>query len=118
MHLSIESRNETLSPAARAVLEERVESGLAGLANRVTRVRVWLSDENGPRGGIDHACRIQVNLVPRIVLFGEAQGVSHEAALQMAMRKVARRVRQELDRRREHDSQRVAEFSKTEGAGR
>ncbi len=62
MQINIRSRGFALTHALRDYAERRLQFALARVADRVRRVTVRLSDVNGPRGGIDKRCRIQVTL--------------------------------------------------------
>ncbi|MEZ4409999.1 MAG: HPF/RaiA family ribosome-associated protein [Polyangiales bacterium] len=42
-----------------ARLEQRVRLSLGRFVGRVREVRVWISDENGPRGGVDKRCCVE-----------------------------------------------------------
>ena len=44
----------------RTLIERRVRQALKRLAWLIPRVRVHLSDINGPRGGIDKCCQIEL----------------------------------------------------------
>lgn len=52
-----------------------VETAFERYRNRLTRVDVHLSDENGPKSGIDSRCKLEVRPVGRPPLV-----VSHDAA--------------------------------------
>lgn len=41
-------------------IERKLRQSLARFGNRVTKVVVFLQDVNGPRGGVDKACRVLV----------------------------------------------------------
>jgi len=114
MRFTIDS-GTPLSPPQRAALRSRIQTGLSRAGSRVRRVSVWLTDVNGPRGGDDQLCRIQVGLVPRTLLLGEGRGATVEEATQAALQRVARRVGEELARRQEHDARRVTDWQQPGG---
>jgi ribosomal subunit interface protein len=70
MHIDIQSRGFTLTPALRAHAERRLRLALGATLPGVLRVAVRLSDDNGPRGGGGMRCavRIAVAGVPGIVV--------------------------------------------------
>mgnify|MGYP001028438236 CR=1 FL=1 len=90
----------SLEGRQREVVIRRIHFALARFADRIARVNVRLTDENGPRGGIDHRCLVEVDLRPGPKLYVEAQGVDAEVSAAIASRRAARRVRDELSRRR------------------
>lgn len=62
MRIEIRTRGFSLTPALRAHVARRLEFALDRYAERVDRVRVVLADVNGPRGGDDKSCRMEVAL--------------------------------------------------------
>ena len=62
MNISISNRNELLTESLRRHTERRLLFALSRFDSRIRHVDVVLSDENGPRGGIDKVCRITVSL--------------------------------------------------------
>ena len=62
MQIDIQSQGFALTHALRDYAERRLKFAVARAGDRIRRVRVRLSDVNGPRGGIDKRCCIQVML--------------------------------------------------------
>ena len=62
MLISIQSRGFSLTEALENHVHKRLGFTLARGGDRVRRVDVRLSDLNGPRGGIDKRCLIEVQL--------------------------------------------------------
>ena len=62
MNISIIDRDGLLTKGLRRHTERRLLFALARFDSRIGQVDVVLSDENGPRGGIDKACRITIFL--------------------------------------------------------
>ena len=60
MLIDIQARNFQLTEALRNHIERRLGFALSSLDDHIQRVLVWLSDINGPRGGADKCCHIQV----------------------------------------------------------
>ena len=73
---------------------------LGKFARSIERISVRVKDLNGPRGGIDHVCRIKVVLsgLPSVVY--EAKAESLDAAIGSALAGTERAVRRSLKRRR------------------
>ena len=106
MRIHVRAVNLALHPRARAEVEHRLQDALGRLEPRLQRVSVRLVDQNGPRGGEDISCLVEVRLRPRGVLYVEetdsdvmaAVGRSAEAA-RTAITRLRERAR-DLRRRR------------------
>jgi ribosome-associated translation inhibitor RaiA len=96
-------------------IERRVTRGVGAALGRlfdsVTAAVVRLRDVNGPRGGVDKACRIVVRLRDRGTSFVEAIDRDLYAAIDAAAAKLGRSVRRRSRRRqtlrREHAMRRA-----------
>lgn len=89
MKVIVNSDNQTDVPAERAeAIGAMVESRLANIADRLTRVEVHVGDVNGPRGGQDMRCAIEIRPegMSSIAATGDAAEV--EAAVDSAADKV------------------------------
>lgn len=62
MRIAIRGTGVRLSSSEKTRLEERLHVCLGRFASRVDRVNVYLSDENGRKGGVDKTCRIVASL--------------------------------------------------------
>jgi hypothetical protein len=62
MPLSITDRSDLLNDDLRRLAERRLLFALSRFDSRITRVDLVVTDENGPRGGVDKACRVEVSL--------------------------------------------------------
>ena len=82
----------------------RIHFALGRFARRLMSVRVMLKDLNGPKGGVDKHCKVQVNIRPSFKVIIEEADVDLDTAVNRALdragRTVARRLDQILDRRR------------------
>jgi CBS domain-containing protein len=89
-----------LDAADHAYLRRKLGMKLGKFARSIERVSVRVGDVNGPRGGIDHRCRIKVVLkgLPSAVV--EQQHPSLQGAMDGALERTARTVRRTLQRRR------------------
>jgi len=85
-------------------IELRVKRGLLGAVGRlrdsVTAAVVRLRDVNGPRGGVDKACRIVVRVRGRGTSVAEAVDRDLYAAIDAAVAKLGRSMRRRSRRRR------------------
>jgi CBS domain-containing protein len=84
----------------RAYIRRKLGMKLGKFATAIERVSVRVEDVNGPRGGVDKACRIKVVLsgLPSVVF--ESQHASLEAAIDGAVAGTERAVRRSVQRRR------------------
>lgn len=62
MHWELKARGVDLPDGLAVRIGERLGFALERFAPRIERVVVFLHDLNGPRGGIDKACRILVRV--------------------------------------------------------
>jgi putative sigma-54 modulation protein len=65
MQIEVVSQGFTVTEALREYAHRRLRAALAQLGGHIRRVSVRLYDVNGPRGGVDKGCRIQVTLRQR-----------------------------------------------------
>ncbi len=70
MQIDIQSRHFSLTDSLRIHAEQRLHSALDCFSEYIQRVVMHLSDINGPRGGEDKCCHIQVMLagLPDVVI--------------------------------------------------
>ena len=62
MKIDIQTHGFTLTDALRTQTERRLRFAFGGLGARVGRVGVRLTDENGPRGGVDKRCALRITV--------------------------------------------------------
>lgn len=102
MRIEIQASGFKLTDGLREHTERRLRFALSWAVHDVRKVVVRLSDINGPRGGNDKRCYIQVPLPhkPDVVIEDTESDlyVAIDRAVERAERSVARR----LDRQREH----------------
>ncbi len=104
MQIDIQARGFHLTEALRAHVTRRLGFALHGRDQAVRRVRVRLSDINGPRGGEDKCCHVQITL-DRLsdVIVKDVQGDLYAAIDRAADRvggALARRLKRQRIRRR------------------
>lgn len=70
MQIDIQARDFSLTDALRSHAERRLRFALTRCDNRIQRIVMRLSDINGPRGGADKRCHLQVVLagLPDVVI--------------------------------------------------
>ena len=64
MQIELRIRNVNLAGSLQSYVERRLRYALRRLGNRLGRVKVWVSDINGPRGGPDKHRRVSLELNP------------------------------------------------------
>lgn len=101
MQVTIRLRNSEASSDVRSAIERRVRFGLGRFGGRIQRTDDVLDDVNGPRGGSDQRCtvRVQTPAAPPIVI--EVTDVESLAAVDRALDRAARHLRDKLNRRRD-----------------
>lgn len=70
MRIEMKARGFTLTQGLRAHVEQRLQFALSRFQDRLRWVTVRLSDINGPKGGVDKLCQLQlcVQGLPDIVI--------------------------------------------------
>ena len=86
----------------REVAIERLRFAMRRLTWLVPRARVQLADINGPRGGMDKQCQIELKTNTGIVVISSV-ATHWRGALDMAVQRVARALVRGLQRQRRHD---------------
>lgn len=92
MHIIFEPRHPDAA-SLRDLATHRVRFSLRRLSGLVPRVRVQLSDLNGPRGGVDKLCQVELRTAHGVVVTSSRAGAWRDAldqALQRATRVLAR----------------------------
>ena len=102
---TVHARGIELKNSHRRTIRRILASALGRFARRVRTIRVWLEDVNGPRGGVDIRCRIEVHFRPRGSITVSALATDKYAATAAAAARarelVDRRVKRVRSRRRE-----------------
>ena len=99
MRLEIRSQDLEIGQGLRGSIERRLRFVLGRFGTRIARVTVYLTDLNGPRGGMDKRCRIVVRLVRAGQVFVEDTDTDLGAVVDRATDRVGQAVRRELERR-------------------
>jgi ribosomal subunit interface protein len=96
MQIEIQTQNFSLTHTMRAHIERRLGFALSTCYRHVKRIMVRLSDINGPRGGKDKRCHLEVILPGQAVVVEDTEAdlyVAINRAASRASRTVMRRVR-------------------------
>jgi hypothetical protein len=92
---TVHVRGLELKNSHRRAIRRILGSALGRFSRRVRRLRVSLEDVNGPRGGMDIRCRIEVHLRPRGTIVVSDLAIDEYTATARA----ASRARELVDRR-------------------
>lgn len=104
MQIEIQARNFPLTHALRVHTERQLAFALNKCCRHVRRILVRLSDINGPRGGNDKRCHLEV-LLPGQAVVVEDTGSDLYLAINRAASRTRRTVLRRL--RRRHDIRRL-----------
>jgi ribosome-associated translation inhibitor RaiA len=88
-----------LGTAERDYIRDKLASKFGKYASSVERISVRILDVNGPRGGVDQACRLKIVLrgLPSVVF--ESRDASLNVAVDAALSGAQRAVRRTVERR-------------------
>ena len=101
MRIHVRAVNLELDRKMRAEVQSRLQASLGRLAHRILRVAVRIVDQNGPRGGEDIACFVEIRLRPRGRLFIEETGISLLGAVSRAADATSTAVARSVERSRD-----------------
>ena len=101
MQIDIQARNFLLTKALRGHVERRLNFALNTREDHIQRINVRLSDVNGPRGGEDKLCHIQVVLPHLADVVIEDTEEDLYAAIDRAANRAGRTVGRRLTRQRD-----------------
>ncbi len=101
MQIDIQARNFSLTNALRGHIQRRLGFALGNRDDHIQRIMVRLSDINGPRGGEDKCCHIQVVLPQLSDVVIEDTEVDIVTAIDRATDRAGRTVGRRLTRQRD-----------------
>ena len=101
MKIVVRSVNLQLDARTRAEVGRRVHGSLGRLSPHILRVMVRVADKNGPRGGEDIACAVEMRLRPRGRIFVEETDIDLAGAVNRAAETAAETVVRSLERSRD-----------------
>ena len=101
MRIDIKGSGFPITTALMDHTERRLRFALTRSSARIVRVAVMMGDSNGPRGGEDKFCRIQIHLkrAPQVLI--EDIGVELYAVIDRAAERAGRNVAKRVDRLKE-----------------
>jgi len=101
MRMEIQSQGFSLTEGLRDYVRKRLAYGLNYGDQAISRIRVRLSDINGPRGGLDKCCHIEVRLKAASAVVIEDVEADLYTAIDRAAERAGRTVARRLSRQRE-----------------
>ena len=110
MQIVTHTHGFAMTDALRHHVRQRLHFAFDRIGDRIRRVVVRLSDINGPRGGADKRCQLEVRLeqLPEVVIEDTQSDLyaAMDRAAERASRTVARRLSRERAHRRDGLTQR------------
>lgn len=96
--IDIQARNFTLTDAIEIHTRQKLEHMLHNFGDRILKVTVHMSDDNGPKGGIDKHCHIHVNMkkLPTVVIEDSEENLY--TAIDNATHRAERAVRKTIEK--------------------
>ncbi len=101
MQINIQSRNFRLTKALRAHVQRRLDFALSSRDDHIQRIQVRLSDINGPRGGADKRCHIQLSISHLSDVVIEDTELDLYTAIDRAADRASRTLNRRLSRQRD-----------------
>ena len=100
MKIDIRMATNRDSPALRQFAEHALMRKLGARAERIRRVRIRLSDANGPRGGVDKVCQIRLDLAAGGEVGASGESLGWYEAVTIAVMNARTAVDRRLERAR------------------
>ena len=107
MSISITDRRNLLDEALRDLAERRLLFALSRFDSRIKKVDLVVTDENGPRGGIDKACRVCVSLKRASEVRISDKDANLATCLSRLAERVGRAVARSIERSQGFDPRRI-----------
>ena len=100
MNIHIQTQGFALTDSLREHTERRLRFALGWADDRLRQISVRLSDENGPRGGEDKRCRIQLTFPSAASVVIDDTEADLYVAIDRAVDRAGRSVAHRLERQR------------------
>ena len=105
--LVIKGRGIAWTPDLLTVIRRQLERITARFRARIRRIAVSLEDVNGPRGGIDKRCRVEVALAPQGRIAASASASKSDAAIIKSVARIRNVLRRRIQTRRSRRNNRI-----------
>jgi len=102
MRIDVQGLGFPLTAALLNHTERRLRFALTRTSDRISRVVVRLGDANGPRGGEDKFCRMQIHLERAAPVLIEDAGDDLYAVIDRVAERAGRNVAKRIDRRHQN----------------
>ena len=102
MQFDIQTKGFSLTESLRNYTEKRMEFALHRNDKHILRTCVWLADINGPRGGIDKRCQVELKLAGQNSIVIEDTEADLYVAIDRACERAMRTLKRRLERLRQH----------------
>ena len=107
MRMTIQANGFAITGALRAYIEQRLATALGWARDHMHKLIVSVSDVNGPRGGVDKRCKIQVQLGGKRDVIIEDTEADLYAAIDRAADRADRALVRQVGRRRDFSRERI-----------
>jgi len=96
--IDVQARNFSLTDAIDTHTRQKLEHMVHKFGDRILKITVHMSDDNGPKGGIDKHCHIHVDMkkLPTVVIEGSEENLY--TAIDNACHRAERAVRKTLEK--------------------
>lgn len=101
MKLFVKGRGLKPTRSLRSYIERRVLFAMGRFADEIGNITVWIGDLNGPRGGVDKECKLQVALVAKGGLILCERDSDLYQAIDRVFDRAGHNISRQLDRRRQ-----------------
>ena len=108
MIIDLHHRDGLVTRKIESLTERKVRFALSRFESHIDQVEIVLSDENGPRGGCDKACRIVVTMRNATPVIVRHLDESFERGISVAVERVQRVVARRVERNRASNRVRAA----------
>ena len=102
MRIDIHSSKFALTESLRSHIERRVQFALSWAYHRLPHIQLRLDDVNGPKGGVDKVCRIQIPVAGGKPVVIEEIQADMVTAIDRAIERAARTISRRIERSRAH----------------
>jgi ribosomal subunit interface protein len=111
MQIDIQARGFDLTDALREHAKKRLAFALHWAHDDVREIKIRLSDVNGPRGGEDKRCLIQLPLIGKTAIVIEETELNLYTAIDKAMHRLERVLAKRLEKARNFSNETFRKLS-------